>query len=43
MLLVANSDRSEYDLLNVRGMSGEEFVASLGDMNDNDRLSVEGK
>ena len=38
---MANSDRSEYDLLNVRGMSGEEFVASLGDMNDNDRLSVE--
>lgn len=41
VLLVANSDRSEYDLLKVRGMSGEELVAFLADMNDNDRLSVE--
>ena len=41
VLLVANTDRSEYDLLNVRGMSGEELVASLAAMNDDDRLSVE--
>lgn len=41
VLLVANSDRSEYELLNIRGMSGEELVASLADMNDDDRLSVE--
>ena len=40
-LLVANTDRSEYDLLNVRGMSGEELVSSLAAMNDDDRLSVE--
>lgn len=41
VLLVANTDRSEYDLLNVRGMSGEEFVDSLAAMNDDGRLSVE--
>ncbi len=41
VLLVENTDRSEYDLLNVRGMSGEELVTSLADMNDDDRLSVE--
>ena len=41
VLLVANTDRSEYDLLNVRGMNGEELVASLAAMNDDDRLSVE--
>lgn len=41
VLLVANTDRSEYDLLNVRGMSGEELVASLVAMNDDNRLSVE--
>ena len=41
VLLVANTDRSEYDLLNVRGMSGEELVASLAAMNDDDRLSAE--
>lgn len=41
VLLVANTDRSEYDLLNVRGMSEEELVASLTAMNDDDRLSVE--
>ena len=41
VLLVANTDRSEYDLLNVRGMSGEELVTSLAAMNDDDRLSVE--
>jgi len=41
VLLVANTDRSEYYLLNVRGMSGEELVASLAAMNDDDRLSVE--
>ena len=41
VLLVENTDRSEYDLLNVRGMSGEELVTSLTDMNDADRLSVE--
>ena len=41
VLLVENTDHSEYDLLNVRGMSGEELVTSLADMNDDDRLSVE--
>ena len=41
VLLVANTDRSEYDLLNVRGMSGEELVTFLAAMNDDDRLSVE--
>lgn len=41
VLLVTNTDRSEYDLLNVRGMSGEELVASLAAMNNDDRLSVE--
>ena len=41
VLLVANTDRSEYDLLNVRGMDREELVNSLLSMNDDDRLSVE--
>lgn len=41
VLLVANTDRSEYDLLNVRGMEKEELVSALSAMNDDDRLSVE--
>jgi len=43
VLLVANSDRSEYDLLNVRGMSGEEIVVSLVDMNDYEITDVKAK
>ena len=41
VLLVANSDHSEYDLLNIRGMDREELVNSLLSMNDDDRLSME--
>ena len=41
VLLVANTDRSEYDLLNVRGMEKDELVTALNTMNDDDRLSVE--
>ncbi|MDE7249489.1 MAG: nucleotidyltransferase, partial [Lachnospiraceae bacterium] len=41
ILLVANSDRSEYDLLSVRGMDRNELLNSLSAMKDDDRQSVE--
>ena len=41
ILLVANTDRSEYDLLSVRGMERTELFNSLHDMKDDDRQSVE--
>ncbi|WP_195320690.1 YodL domain-containing protein [[Clostridium] symbiosum] len=41
ILLVANTDRSEYDLLGVRGMERTELFNSLLDMKDDDRQSVE--
>lgn len=40
LLLVQNSDLSEYSLLNVRGMDAAEVVEALSAMNDEDRLSV---
>ena len=40
LLLVQNSDLSEYSLLNVRGMDAAEIVEALSVMNDDDRLSV---
>ena len=40
LLLIQNSDLSEYSLVNVRGMDGVELVEALLAMNDNDRLSV---
>ena len=41
ILLVANTDRSEYDLLNVKGMERTELFNSLLAMKDDDRQSVE--
>lgn len=41
ILLVANTDRSEYDLLSVKGMERTEIFRLLSAMNDNDRQSVE--
>ena len=41
ILLVANSDRSEYELLSVRGMDRNELLNSLSAMKDDDRQSVE--
>ena len=41
VLLVANSDRSEYDLLSVKGMERTEIFRLLSAMNDDDRQSVE--
>lgn len=41
ILLVRNSELSEYDLLNVRGMEKEELLTALHAMDDDDRLSVE--
>ena len=41
ILLVANTDRSEYDLLSVKGMERTELFNSLLDMKDDDRQSVE--
>ncbi|MEE8033548.1 YodL domain-containing protein, partial [Clostridioides difficile] len=41
ILLVANTDRSEYDLLSVRVMERTELFNSLHDMKDDDRQSVE--
>ncbi|RKJ18714.1 DUF3849 domain-containing protein [bacterium D16-50] len=40
LLLVQNSGLSEYSLLNVRGMDGQEIIEALSAMNDDDRLSV---
>ncbi|MCM1112055.1 MAG: ArdC-like ssDNA-binding domain-containing protein [Muribaculum sp.] len=40
LLLVQNSDLSEYSLVSVRGMDAAEVVEALSDMNDDDRLSV---
>ena len=40
LLLIQDSDLSEYSLVNVRGMDGAELVEALLTMNDNDRLSV---
>lgn len=40
LLLIQNSDLSEYSLLNVRGMDAAEIVEALSVMNDDDRLSV---
>ena len=41
ILLVRNSELSEYDLLNVRGMEKEELLTALHAMDDDYRLSVE--
>ena len=41
ILLVANTDRSEYDLLSVKGMERTEIFRLLSAMNDDDRQSVE--
>ena len=41
ILLVANTDRSEYDLLNVKGMERAEIFHLLSVMKDDDRQSVE--
>lgn len=40
LLLIQNSDLSEYSLLNVRGMDAAEIIEALSAMNDDDRLSV---
>ncbi len=41
ILLVANTDRSEYDLLSVKGMERTELFNLLSGMKDDDRQSVE--
>ena len=41
LLLVQTADLSEYILINVRGMDVQELVATLADMNENDKLSVQ--
>ncbi len=40
LLLIQNSDLSEYSLVNVRGMDAAEVVETLSAMNDNDRLNI---
>ena len=40
LLLIQNSDLSEYSLVNVRGMDAAEIVEALSAMNDNDRLNI---
>ena len=40
LLLIQNSDLSEYSLLSVRGMDAAEIVEALSAMNDDDRLSI---
>lgn len=40
LLLVQNSDLSEYSLLSVRGMDAEEVAEALAAMNEDDKLSV---
>lgn len=41
ILLVSNTERSEYDLLNVKGMERTEIFNMLSTMKDDDRQSVE--
>ena len=41
LLLVSNTDRSEYDLLSVKGMERTELMNLLSGMKDDDRQSVE--
>ena len=41
LLLVANTDRSEYDLLSVKGMERADLFNALLSMKDDDRQSVE--
>ncbi len=41
VLLVSNTDRSEYDLLSVKGMERTELMNLLSGMKDDDRQSVE--
>ena len=41
ILLVSNTDRSEYDLLNVKGMERTEIFNLLSTMKDDDRQNVE--
>ena len=41
LLLVSNTDRSEYDLLSVKGIERTELMNLLSDMKDDDRQSVE--
>ena len=41
VLLLSNTDYSEYSLLNVRGMEHAELYNQLSAMNDDDRLSIE--
>lgn len=41
ILLVSNTDRSQYDLLNVKGMERTEIFNLLSAMKDDDRQSVE--
>ena len=40
LLLIQNSDLSEYSLVNVRGIDAAEVVEALSAMNDNDRLNI---
>mgnify|MGYP001024784955 CR=1 FL=1 len=40
LLLIQNSDLSEYSLVNVWGMDAAEIVEALSDMNDDDRLNA---
>lgn len=41
VLLLSNTDYSEYSLLNVRGMEQAELYNQLSDMNDDDRSDIE--
>lgn len=41
VLLLSNTDYSEYSLLNVRGIEHAELYNRLSEMNDDDRLSIE--
>ena len=40
LLLVQNSDLSEYSLLSVRGMEAAEIIEALSAVNDDDRLNI---
>ena len=40
LLLIQNSDLSEYSLVNVRGMDASEVVEALSAVNNNDRLNI---
>ncbi len=41
ILLIQNEDLTEFSLVNVRGMDRQELVATLSNMSEDDKLSIQ--